>query len=84
MEVLWIFNQQFAGWEAKLPTQTHDRLQDERDHAIHHKGAMVKREKFPAQDELKDLSSGDVSSAGICWCAAMWCDIHGLVCITSI
>jgi len=59
VEVLWIFNQQFAGWEAKLPADTYDRLQKEREYAIHHKGAMMEREKFPAQDELEQWSSGD-------------------------
>lgn len=52
VEVLWIFNHQFADWEAKLPDDTKAKLlHDRQGQGIHHKGVM-KREVL--EGELRD------------------------------
>lgn len=44
VEVLWIFNHQWAAWEAALPQETRKRLEEDREgNGIHHMGVM-KRE----------------------------------------
>ena len=58
--MLWVFNHQFADWEARLHKDTrHQLLQDRHGQGIHHKGVM-KREVL--EGELKDY--GGVSGCG--------------------
>lgn len=53
VEILWIHNQQWAGWERSLPDKTHELLQKHRKGqrgtgGVHHK-SMVKRETLDGQ-----------------------------------
>lgn len=79
VEVLWIFNHQWAAWEASLPKDTRDRLMRERSgpdgkgKGVHHVGVVDRQLLDGELLQGPKGVSGMSEMIGVLWCVFVVC-----------